>query len=304
MKNNKELWVQNISNSDVSLSDLGVKVPMGKSVNIFVSNPYLTESQVSASMESGSLNKRLNDHGVLRLVNKKPQENLAAIKKVYEDSASVYAKKTKSSVVIESKGVNITEDEAFDFADYGVDIGNDVSQIREKGSVFVEQKEDPAEEPPPGSPLAPKTSAGPAQRQSSILMNHQADSQVNPFGKVAESKVTPDTEKPFVVSAPPAVESPEEDPTAAEEPKVEKQSDGTVAVAGKTKHRNIAEIAGNTELAEENVIVDEAKYDARVATKSEDGAIVMKLKQEVKEEVKEKSPKPVRKAKPKTSKKQ
>ena len=301
--NNKELWVQNISNSDVSLSDLGLKVPVGKSVNVFAANPYVTEGQVASSMESGSLYKRLNDHGVLRLVVRKPQENLAAIKKVYEDNTgSAYAKKTKSSVVIESKGVNITEDEAFDFADYGVDIGNDVSQVREKGSVFVEQKEDPANEPEPGSPLAPKTSAGPAQRQSSILMKHQSDSQANPFGKVAENKA-PGAETPFVVSAPPEAEPQEAMPTP-EEPKVEKQHDGSIAVAGKTKHRNIAEIAGNKDLAEESFIKDEAKYDARVATKSEDGAIVMKLKEEAKEEVKQEKPKPARKAKPKTSKKE
>lgn len=308
----KELWVQNPGTSDVSISDLGLKVPAGKTVNLYAVNPYLTEDQVSRSLKSGALEKRLNEHGVLKLVTKKPKENLSAIKKIREDSDSTYAKKTKSSVIIETKGVDVVDDDSFDFADYGVDLGEDVSQVRKGKSVFVKQKEDPADTPEPGSPLAPKTSAGPAQRQSSVVMKHQSESQANPVGKVAKTTVTPSDANPFVVSAPPE----ESQPQAVSEPtekidddtksRATKQEDGTVAMAGVTKHRNIAEIAGNTDLA--SPVKDEAKYDAKVATKSDDGAIVMRFKEEAPQTTeKEAEPKvkasPTKKTTKKTTKK-
>jgi hypothetical protein len=151
MESENILWVQNQGTADVSLSDLGVKVPAGQTVNVYKYNPYLTVAQVEKSLESGALSKRLESK-VLRIVDKKVTSNPHALNKLKESNETVLAKKTKSSVVIESKTEEPEEGGSFGFADYGIsDIGPDVATTKEDGSVFVTAKQDDLDEPDQGT---------------------------------------------------------------------------------------------------------------------------------------------------------
>jgi hypothetical protein len=182
-------------------------------------------------------------------------------------------------VIVDTKDTGAVEAQGFDFADYGVDAT--VTRVAESNAVFVKQKEDPQEEPKAGSPLAPKTSAGPAQRQSAILMDHQAKSSSHPMGKMAQTAVAPSPSQPFIVSVPPSAEVVK----AAPKPEAAKQVDGTVTV-GETPVRSIKTVAA-------------PEYDTKVATKTEDGAIVMNIKEEATEVTAETKTKPKKSSKKK-----
>lgn len=55
-KNDKTFWVTNISNRNVSLSDLNISIPAFSSVNLLDSKHYhLTEKQLEDSLVKGSL---------------------------------------------------------------------------------------------------------------------------------------------------------------------------------------------------------------------------------------------------------
>lgn len=286
MKVKDELWVLNTSTSDVMIGDLGVKVPAGKVVDVFQRSHYLTNELVQKSLDSGSLAKRINEHKVLKIVTKKPKD--APLQRLHEENNVVYAKKTKTSVVVDTKDTGAVEAQGFDFADYGVDVNPNVSRVAEDNAVFVKQKEDTYVEPTKGSPLAPKTSAGPAQRQSAVLMEHQAKSASHPMGKMAQTSVNPSPSQPFIVSVPPKAEPVKAEPVASK-PEAVKQADGTITV-GETPARSIKAIAaGKTE----------PEYDTKVATKTADGAIVMNLKEEATEVATETKAKPKKSSKKK-----
>ena len=272
MKVKDELWVHNLSTSDVMIGDLGVKVPVGKTVDVFKASHYMTAERVQKSLDSGSLYKRINEHKVLRLVTKKPKD--APLQRIREGNNVVHAKKTKTSVIVDTKDTGAVEGESFDFADYGVDMNANVSRVAEANAVFVKQKEDPYEAPAEGSPLAPKTSAGPAQRQSAVVMDHQAKMASHPMGKMAQTAVTPSESQPFIVSVPPKADPVNVVPPVAPKPEAIKQSDGTITVGEAQPARSIKTIAAKK--------TEEAapKYDTKVATKTADGAIVMNLKED------------------------
>jgi len=65
--NKKTFWIVNISNRNVTLSDLNVSIPAGRSVDLLSKNYYLTEGQLNKSVESGSIFKK-RDKIVKRLV--------------------------------------------------------------------------------------------------------------------------------------------------------------------------------------------------------------------------------------------
>src|ERR1019366_1500977 len=54
-----EKWITNISNRNVSLSDLNISVPAGCSINLLDKKHYkFTEEQVNKSAENGSIFKK------------------------------------------------------------------------------------------------------------------------------------------------------------------------------------------------------------------------------------------------------
>lgn len=142
-KVNKELWLLNTGSADVSLSDLGIKVLAGKSVNVYSANPYLTEKQVDDSMKTGSLSKRLSgDQPVLKVIKKNVSDGKKIIGKIKQSDSPIKATRTRNSVVIDAPVQDeFVEDRGFDFADYGVD-DSIVSSTVENGSVVVKVKED------------------------------------------------------------------------------------------------------------------------------------------------------------------
>ena len=266
----KELWLMNLSKSDVNLGDLGVKVPMGKTVNLFKVNPYLTQAKVDASMDGGSLKKRLSgDSPVLKVVSgpsSKRPHNLDKLQQ--DDGTALYAKKVNSSVVIESKPVDVEQDESFDFADYGVDIGEDVQQAREDGAVVVKAKEDEAPKAPESAELKPQLQDSTVSKQSAVVMQNLAESAQHPAGKMSEDAAGPD--KPFVVVKPPADEPSE---PAAEQEASEDATEVTTAEASKSVVVEAKQDDTPTEKAPQE------SFDAKAATKTKEGAIVMEIKE-------------------------
>jgi hypothetical protein len=68
MKPNKSFWITNISDRNVSLSDLNISVPAMSSVNLLDINHYsFTESQVANSAKNGSIFRK-SDKIVVRKV--------------------------------------------------------------------------------------------------------------------------------------------------------------------------------------------------------------------------------------------
>lgn len=273
MKKKKELWLQNLSQSDVSLSDLGIKVQKGKTIEVFAFNPYLTELQVNNSMEDGSLSKRLST-GVLKVVSGPSKERPAVLDQInaVKDSDTVLvAKKNKSSVIVETRPVDLEQDDSFDFADYDVDMSEATKPTSaEHNSVVVKQKEDEVEKAQSESNLKPELQQSNISKQSAVFMQNLAEKQSDSFGKLADSKGG-SPEKPFVVIDPPKSEK--EQVKKAEKPaKTEvKASDESVTVDVEKKPK-----------AKKKTKKKKSKksFDTKAATKTENGAIVMELKEE------------------------
>jgi len=138
----KELWLFNTTSSDVSISDLGVKVLAGESINVYVSNPYLTEEQVEKSMKYGALFKRLDgENPVLKIVQKKISGK-TKIKKIQQSKEPINATKVRSTVIIDQKVDDQGDSgERFDFADYGFD-PEISSPVKQDVGVVIKAKED------------------------------------------------------------------------------------------------------------------------------------------------------------------
>jgi hypothetical protein len=141
-KVSKELWLYNATDSDVSLSDLGVKVPSKSSVNVYKYNPYLTEAQVQQSMEDGSLAKRLaGPSPILRVVQNKVNSGKEQINQIKISGKPIIATHTKTSVVIDPAEDTQQIDGTFDFADYGVE-SSVVESVVVEDAVVVKAKTD------------------------------------------------------------------------------------------------------------------------------------------------------------------
>lgn len=307
----KELWVQNPGGSDVSLSDLGVKVPAGKTVNVYRYNPYLTEAKVSESLESGALSKRLAN-GLLKLVKKGVKTRPQMLDQIKESKEMLKAKKTKSSVVIEPTTDPSEEGENFEFADYGLgEISPAVSQQKDGAAVVVTAKQDEEPESVEETVLEAKQSVS-MSKQAQIVMDTAAKS-TNPYDSVAEDRAT---NKPYVVPTPEP-----EVPVAKEEikltPKVTKGPTGEITVGDPVKPRSLKAVKGGKEDTSTEVLdydadgadkvinLDNTESGMKVASKSEGGAIVMELSEgeEVADKKEATKKKPVAKKKRPTSKK-
>lgn len=58
MNTNEEIWVTNISNRNVMLSDLRYAIPAGKSINLLGKGFNFTKEQIEKSICSGSIFKK------------------------------------------------------------------------------------------------------------------------------------------------------------------------------------------------------------------------------------------------------
>lgn len=59
-RDKKEIWITNISKYNVMLGDIAFTIPKGKSYNLLSKHFNLTEEQVLASCESGSIYRKRN----------------------------------------------------------------------------------------------------------------------------------------------------------------------------------------------------------------------------------------------------
>jgi hypothetical protein len=318
MAKKKALWLKNNTGSDVSLSDLGVKVLANQTTNVYAYNPYITTEQVKKSMEDGSISKRLESKvlSVVKGVKKPRPHNLDHVK---TSSGVVEVVKSKTAVFINTKDEDVINDEDLgDIADYGLgELGHtNTTNVRtEDGSIVVKQKEDEPEDEVSDAivQMEKVKSASNVSNQSVVAITKQVESQSDPVGPMAPDTSLPD--QPFVVVRPPEDPEPQQ-ATAIQEAeaklksmtKIKKVGD-TIVVDGKTAGgRNLKAIAADDPEAADadSVIKDESKYDAQVATKDESGAIVMKVKEVTEKETtkpKTEKPKVVKVAKKKAKKK-
>jgi len=303
------LWLRNDSASDVSLSDLGVKVPRGKTVNVFKVNPYLTQDKVKASLESGSLAKRLSS-GVLVPVEGPSTPRPATLDHIKQSNEPVLVKKTNTSVVVEPGNPKLEEEESsegFGFADYGInDLGEAVSQERVGAAVVVSAKQDEEPAPPAEAQAEPVGTTNPISKQSVVTMQAQQAALSHPMGKVAQPANQVNQSQPFVVTKPPADE-PEDLPIPPVQQEIKPSVRGNVITPQEgtfLAERDMDLIQALNKRAEElgvkvddlpeatvieveaqvigdKIIEDEAeeRFDSQVATKTAEGATVMKIKE-------------------------
>jgi hypothetical protein len=281
---NKVLWVQNAGTSDVSLSDLGVKVPAGKTINVYKTNPYLTEAMVKQSLESGALFKRLSAK-ILKIVNKAVSTKSPILDKINTSKGSVSARKTKTSVII---GVDDPEDSIeaeFDFADYGV--SDAVTHKKVDNAVVVDVKQDDLAEQ---AKLA---------KQPKELLDIMKKNAVDPMGPLAPAEsmknyqiiVKPQTkvtvEQPKANFMDPKIEHKAE--VEQTEPLTKKTHNGAVVIGEDVEPtrslravvngtQDIGVVLDDDQAGADKVIKDGSEEGMRVATKNAEGVIVMTIK--------------------------
>jgi hypothetical protein len=275
MKKKLELFLFNQSKADVSISDLGVKVPAGKVINVYKYNPYLTAEQVNKSLKEGALNKRLNaKNSPIKIVKKDIKEN--ALTKIKQSNEAYKIKKTKSSVVIEYSQEESNNGEKFDFADYGVD---EVSRVKDQASVLVKAKEDILQEQKSNISTAPKLETS-ISKQSTIVMETMTKNVSNPIGKIAENANK--SSAPYVVSKQPAENI---------EPKLEQKSAVKIA-----KEENSIMVGAKRDTTKSNkkfntvkrknesdpTVLEEIKLEDKAPVKNDRGLVVMEIKEKSK----------------------
>jgi len=289
MESKQELWVMNLAKADVSLSDLGVKVPIGKTVNVYKVNPHLTIEQVQKSLRDGALFKRLSGtNPVLRVVKKDTKARPKALDRLKQSNDPIKIKKTKSSVVIESKSDDSLEGEEFDFADYGVnDLGKDVSRVKDQSSVFVKAKEDVVSAKETSDVVTvPKVDTN-ISKQPTVVMETMTKNLVNPVGKLAETSTK---NQPYIVTKPPS-QVKEKVEKLKTKTKVAKEN-GTVMVGVTKDSIEKTNVVRRTEKdGEAKITMEKTEFDVRVATKTEEGHVVMELKEVAKVEKEKQSKK-------------
>lgn len=283
----KELWLQNNTGADVSLSDLGVKVPANKTINVYKYNPYVTTEQVQKSREDGALSKRLTSN-TLTVVSGAKDPRPHTLDHVKASNSIVEVVKSKSAVFIDTKSEDVLEDEDLgDFADYGLgDLGhkNTTATKVNKGVVVIEQKQDDLVEENFTATVKPEVHSG-ISGQSIVAMTQQVESQVDPVGPIAEGQAAQGS--PYVVVKPP--DSTEEGVPQVTMDAVKRAEERLKSMNKPKKIGDMVVVDGTMadDRDSDKVIKKGSKtYDAQVATKNESGAIVMKLK-EVSEESEE-----------------
>ena len=106
----KEYWVKNRSGKELISSELNLKIPIGKPVNLFALNPNLTHENLAKSEESGFLAKHL--HGENSKLTKivevvaRPEIKKATI----TESKQFMPSRRKSAIVVDTKEHNYIEE--------------------------------------------------------------------------------------------------------------------------------------------------------------------------------------------------
>lgn len=296
VKNENELWIHNPGKADVSISDLGVKVPAGKAVNVYKYNPYLTVSKVEDSRTSGALFRRLESK-VLKIVTKATNPIPKTLNQIKASNKTVQAKKTKTSVVIETKLDEPEEDGNFNFADYGIVTGPDVDAKKEGNSVFVHAKKDDMTEPDKGSSLEPVVESG-INNQSQVIMKHMQESMTDPMGPIAPAS-KPTASHPFTVVSPPKDPEPTKTPEGVTPTgeSIMKDESGAIVVGAEKKPRSIKTVkkaqeedtddytlpGDDEDGADEVIDFEDTEFDTKAAVKTEDGSVVMQIKEDEEE---------------------
>lgn len=91
-KMNKTFWVKNVSQTDVYLYDLNVKVPVRRLVNLLSKKLGLKTSQIEKSLKSGDLYKKRNKIQFLELLVDQPKTGTVELEPArYENLSSVEA---------------------------------------------------------------------------------------------------------------------------------------------------------------------------------------------------------------------
>lgn len=269
IKNTNELWLKNSGKSDIKVADLNVKVGAGATVNVYKYNPYLTVSQVNDSRKSGSLSRKLSGK-TLSVVQKHVNPVPVTLNHIKESNTPI-VKKTKSSIVIEQENDDPEEVGSFEFADYGVADLGPVKQVSDKGSVVVQAKQDEKPEPVEDPKLSPEPGLS---LQSQMIMQDMSDKQSSAYGKSAT--VTSGKEAYTVIS--PDL-TPEVDPDTGTVT-IRKAKEAKTSYLNKIKRAQESGADDSEEGADATIDLEATKFDTKVATKTEDGSVIMQIKEE------------------------
>lgn len=293
----KELWVKNNTGLDVGLGDLGMKVPAGSTVDIYKRSHYITPEIVKASLDSGSLYKRISANK-LEIVQGRANSTPHALNHLKASKNPVQVVKSKSSVLVDTAELDVLEDgDLGGIADYGFDeLGPsptaNVTYVKdESGAVVVRQHQDEPEPETSDAEVSVEVmrSAGIGEQIIRVVVK-KADELIEEQDK---------SNKVYVITPPEDEPEPEvKTPTALKAGKTEA---GVVVMEGKTtggrnlkvvsELNKVADAAGISveELPQEVINTADAdavvnhsvpeEFDTKVATKTETGAVVMKLKQ-------------------------
>jgi hypothetical protein len=270
MKENLELFVLNQTKFDVSISDLGVKVPASKSINIYKANPYLTPEQVERSKTTGALYRRLSgENPVLKVVKRVSVLNTSVIAKLKESTEPVKIKKTKSSIVIEMPDEPEQEQISLDFADYGIIDEQNTNRIRDQNSVFVKAKEDLIEKQKPIVEIKTKSVANTLNNQSTIIMEVEPEK----FEKIEEIVANEPKTMTFAAS--------KQKTELAQEIILD---EGTIKIAAKKDHKN-KKVKFNTirrsdgELLDDPSVLEDIKLEETQNPAKVNDAVIVESKQ-------------------------
>lgn len=122
-KKAKEYWAKNVTDSDLIISDLALKIPANRTVNLYRLNPRLKPAIIEESEEEGALGKCLTLRKVLKLP-------CAPI--VTEQDLPTEIKEATRSLPSRSKSANIVDVKELDFIEELSDaFSDDTAQMYE-----------------------------------------------------------------------------------------------------------------------------------------------------------------------------
>jgi len=101
----KEYWVKNVTEMDLLISDLNLKIPANRTVNVYKLNPKLKLSEISESEEEGNLYKCFSLRKLLKL----PCAPILA------EQLPTEIKESRKSIPSRTKSVNILNIKELDF---------------------------------------------------------------------------------------------------------------------------------------------------------------------------------------------
>ena len=103
-----EYWVKNRTSKDLVSSELNLKIPAGKPVNLFKLNPNLTHEVLAKSEASGFIFKTHEAQKLVKLVNAPVKQQLRAPN--ITESKKFAPTRRRSAIVIDPKQNNFIEE--------------------------------------------------------------------------------------------------------------------------------------------------------------------------------------------------